>query len=311
MKIAVTSRSFSKNKKLCELLSSEYSNVKLNLEGKSLHGDDLVEYLKGADAAIIALEKIDDKILSKLPDLKIISKYGVGLNNLNFEALKNYNVNLGWTAGVNKRSVSELTLTMAIDMLRGINQGNSLVKSGGWKQIIGRQLTGKIYGILGLGNVGQDLVQLLKPFGCKIIANDIKDRSLFANKNDVELVSIDDLLKNSDVLSIHVPLDENTEDFISSNELEKMKKDAVLINTARGGIVNETALKDFLQANSQFIAAFDVLVEEPPLENELIQLENFYITPHIGGSAKESILEMGKSAILGLKENKPAGEYEF
>lgn len=301
MKIAVTSRSFSANKDLTSSLLEKYSDVKLNTEGLSLAGEELYEYLKDADAAIIALEKVDKNILDRLPNLKIISKYGVGLDNLDLAAMKEKGIKLGWASGANKRSVAELTLCFAIGMIRDVFSSYEFVKNGGWKQFLGNQLTDKTYGIVGLGNVGQDLVKLLKPFNCRIIACDILDRSDFCKEHNVEQVDMKTVFSQSDVVSIHVPCQSDTINLINKDSFALMKQTAILINTARGRIVNEDDLYSVLIEKKIAGAAFDVLAEEPPKNNPLISLENFYITPHIGGSAKEAVLAMGMGAINGLE----------
>ena len=158
IKVAVTSRSFSRNSILREELLQKYSNVKFNDEGLKIEGDMLVDYLKGCQKAITALEMIDEDLLSKLPELKVISKYGVGLDMIDMQAMQKHNVKLGWTGGVNRRSVSELVISFAIALLRHVPASHREVLSGTWRQHIGSHLSGRTVGIIGCGFVGQDLV---------------------------------------------------------------------------------------------------------------------------------------------------------
>jgi len=302
-KIAVCSRSFSKNELLRKELLSRYTNVKFNDDGLTLSGESLVSFLNGYDKAITALEVIDDKILSQLPRLKAIGKYGVGLDMIDIEAIRKHGVHLGWTGGVNKRSVSELVVSLAISLLRFIPLANSEVLSGRWKQHVGSLLTGKTVGIIGCGNIGKDLVKLLQNFNCNIISNDLKEFPEFYQQYNVESASLDLLLTKSDIVTLHVPLDISTKNILNLNKLKLMKPSAILINTARGGLVDEVALKNMLTGRNIAAAAFDVFLEEPPTDYELLELENFFVTPHIGGSAKESIFAMGMAAIDGLDNN--------
>lgn len=302
MKIAVTSRSFSSNEFLKRKILSKYKDVKFNTSGNILQGEELYKFLSDVDGAIVALETIDRELLSRLPNLRVISKFGVGLDNLDLAAMKEAAISLGHCKGANKRSVSELALSFSISMLRGVYQTQSEVHRGRWKQYVGRQLTGKTFGILGLGNVGQDLVMMLRPFNCKILACDIDDRSLFSKEHNIQMVSKEMLFKESQVLSIHIPLNENSKNLVDSSLLSLMREDSILINTSRGGIVNEVDLEKALRNEEILGAAFDVLSEEPPLDNPLLELKNFSITPHIGGSSKEAILAMGEGAILGLSQ---------
>ena len=302
-KVAVCSRSFSKNKELRAALLSKYANVTFNDSGLQLEGDQLVQFLDGHDLAITALEKINDSILSKLPALKAIGKYGVGLDMIDFESMRKYKKRLGWTGGVNRRSVSELALAFAIVMLRHVVAGNREIISGTWRQHVGGQLSDSTVGIIGCGHVGKDLVQLLKPFGCKILVNDIVSYTEFYEAHDIEEVGLEELLSEADVVTLHIPLDDTTKNIISKNRIQLMKKNAILINTARGGLVDEFALKDALMSGQLGAAAFDVFAQEPPTNVELLSLPNFLATPHIGGSSAEAILAMGLSAIKGLEIN--------
>ncbi|WP_417336291.1 phosphoglycerate dehydrogenase [Halobacteriovorax marinus] len=305
MKVAVASRSFSKNAFLKSELEKKYQDIKYNHKGLKLAGDELVDFLYDANAVIIGLEVLDKDILNKLPNLKTISKYGVGLDNIDLQEVKRRNINLGWSAGVNKRSVSELTLSFALLSLRNTFKANSLAMTNQWMQLPGKQLSDKTFGILGLGNIGQDLAKLLSPFNCTILANDIDDRSSFAREYNIELVSKERLFKESDIVSLHIPYSENTSHLVDESLLSLMNQESVLINTSRGGIVNEEHLEKALKEKLISAAAFDVLSEEPPVDNPLLSLDNFFITPHIGGSSIEAIRAMGLAAIEGLsrKEN--------
>lgn len=302
-KVAVCSRSFSKNPVLRAELLALYPNAAFNDDGRQLKGDSLVEFLKGHEKAIVALETVDDAVLSRLPDLKVVSKYGVGLDTLDLAALRARGKRLGWTGGVNKRSVSELALSFAIAMLRRVPAANREVLAGTWRQHVGGNLSGRTVGVIGCGHVGQDLVLLLKPFGCRILAHDIRSFPDFYSAHGVEAVGLDELLTRSDVVSLHVPLDEGTRGLLDARRLALLKPAAVLINVARGGLVDEGALKSMLMDGRLAGAAFDVFASEPPRDAELLGLPNFLATPHIGGSSEEAVLAMGRAAIRGLDEN--------
>tara|TARA_B110000008_G_scaffold72640_1_gene73754 strand:- start:8080 stop:9009 length:930 start_codon:yes stop_codon:yes gene_type:complete len=299
--VAVCSRSFSKNNILREELLDRYKNVTFNDGGLKLEGDSLIEFLKGHQKAITALEIIDDYVLSQLPELKIISKYGVGTDMVDVNAINKYGKKFGWTGGVNKRSVSELVISFAIALLRHVPASNREVLAGTWTQHVGGQLSGKTVGIIGCGHIGKDLIKLLQPFDCSILVNDLCRYEDFYNEYSVEEVEKKELLKRSDIVTLHVPLDESTQNMLSIDRLNLMKNSAILINLARGGLVDEGALKKMLLNNHLAGAAFDVFSEEPPQDEELLNLPNFLVTPHIGGSSKEAILAMGRAAIQGLE----------
>ena len=299
--VAITSRSFSKNPILRKEILKLYPDAKFNDEGLKLDGNSLIEFLYDYEKAITALETINDSILSKLPNLKSISKSGVGLDMVDLHAMKNNNVKLGWKGGVNKRSVSELVVSFSILLLHRAVFANSEVINGKWNQVIGSQLTNKTFGIIGCGHIGKDLVKLLKPYNCRLLAHDILDFKEFYEENNIISMTLEDLLRESDVVTIHLPLDQSTKNIINRERLQMMKSNAVLINLARGGLVDEDALKKMLLQNKIAGAALDVFEIEPPTDNEFALLGNVLITPHIGGSSEEAILAMGMAAIDGLK----------
>ena len=307
--VAVASRSFSRHPELRALVLARYSDAKFNDDGLSLKGKSLIEFLSGYEKAITALEVIDDSILSHLPNLKVISKYGVGLDMIDLHALKKYGVKLDWSGGVNKRSVSELVVSFAIALLHRAVFANSEVKKGKWYQPKGFQLSNCTFGIIGFGHIGKDLVKLLQPFDCKILAHDIRNFKEFYKKNKVKSVGIEELIKKSDVVTLHLPLNESTKNFMNEERLQMLKSNAILINLARGGLIDEDVLKKMVLEKRIAGAALDVFEIEPPIDKELLTMDNVLITPHIGGSTEEAILAMGLAAIDGLDNAKDPLEF--
>ena len=299
-KVAVCSRSFSRNPILREELLARYQQVTFNEEGIQFAGDSLIAFLQNHDKAIIALEPIDEATLLYLPKLKVISKYGVGLDSIDMDAIQRLGIRFSWTGGVNSRSVSELVLCFAIALLRHVPRVTSEVLAGKWQQRTGNLLSGRTVGIIGCSYVGKDLVRLLQPFGCQILVYDIKIDGEFCAQYGVTAMTLDELLTRSDIVSLHVALNESTRLMLSAERLKMMKSTAILINTARGGLVDEFALKNRLQLGQLAAAGFDVFMNEPPEDQELLALSNFYATPHIGGSTEEAIISMGRAAINGL-----------
>ncbi len=208
---------------------------------------------------------------------------------------------LAWTGGLNRRSVAELTLMFAIALLHRVPQCAHELRGGHWSPLVGRQLSGRTVGIVGCGHVGKDLVGLLEPFGCRLLAHDIRDYAEFYEANGVQPVSLLELLRESEVVTLHVPLDATTRGMIGAREIAQMRPGAVLINAARGGIVDEAALREALVSGHLSGAAFDVFGEEPPSDRSLLELPVFLGTPHIGGSTEEAQLAMGRAAIEGLE----------
>lgn len=289
---------------LREELLQRYANVRFNDDGVALAGESLVEFARGRTKLITALEHIDEALLAALPELKVISKYGVGTDMLDLPAMARHGVRLGWTPGVNKRSVAELALAFMLCLLHLVPATNQEMRAGVWKNRQGRELSGRVVGIIGCGNIGKELVRLLRAFNCTVLANDLLDFADFYEEHGVQPVALDDLLASADVVTLHVPLDESTRGLLDAERLALLKQSAVLVNTARGGLVDEAALKAMLSEGRLAGAAFDVFACEPPDDLELLALPNFLATPHIGGSSAESVLAMGRAAIEGLDNNR-------
>lgn len=300
-RIAVAARSFARNPQLRAELLAAYADVTFTESPTLLGGAALVELLRGHDRAIVGLERVDEALLAQLPELRIISKYGVGLDGLDMAAIARHDVKLAWTGGVNRRSVSELTLAFAIALLHRVPESSVALREGTFQKLVGRQLTGRTVGIVGCGFVGQDLVSLLAPFGCKVLAHDIRDYPDFYTANGVEPVALDRLLAESEIVTLHVPLDRTTRGMIGAAELARMQKGACLINAARGGLVDEAALIAALSSGHLAGAACDVFQMEPDANPALVALPTFLGTPHIGGSTAEAQLAMGRAAIAGLE----------
>jgi phosphoglycerate dehydrogenase-like enzyme len=303
IRVAVASRSFSRHPVLRAELLARFPDTTFNDEGRSLYGRDLVNFLRGHERAITALEKLTDEVFAALPELKVVGKYGVGLDMIDLEAMCRRGVRLGWSGGVNRRSVSELVIASIISLLRHIPQGHAAAREGQWKQLMGRQLTGKVVGIIGCGHIGKDLAPLLRAFDCSVLAHDRRDFPDFYAMHGVRSVNLEELLASSDVVSVHLPLDSSTFGYLSAERLSLMKPGAILINAARGGLLDEVAVKAMLMEGRLAGAAFDVFATEPPVDLELLRLPNVLITPHIGGSAEEAVLAMGRAAIAGLENN--------
>ena len=299
-KIAVTSVSFSKSAILREQLLSVFPNSIFNETGQRLSDGKLIEFINNADAAIVGTETINDSLLDHTPALKIISKYGVGLDSIDQESLKRRNITLGWVAGTNQRSVSELTLCFMLGLCRNVFTSGFKLKNSEWIKNGGQQLSGKTVGIIGCGHIGSDVVRLLSPFVCNLLVRDLVDKSNFCKKLGAVESSLAEVVEKSDIISLHVPLTKLTRQMVNEQFLQKMKSTAFLVNTCRGDIIEQEALKNALNQKVIAGAALDVFVEEPPTDVEFLSLPNLMVTPHIGGNTKEAVEAMGSAAINNL-----------
>ena len=298
--ITVASSSFSKSDLLRKELKGVFPNIIFNESGHPLSEAELSEFLKDADGTIIGIEPITDLVLSKASRLKIISKYGVGLDNIDQTLLKHRNIALGWTGGVNRRSVSELTLCFMLGLCRNVFGSGYTLKQSEWEKEGGQQLTGKTVGVIGCGNIGSDIINLLTPLQCTLLVCDIIDKSEFCQEHNATQTSLENLVAKSDIVSLHVPLTSLTAKMVGKKFLDQMKPTAYLINTSRGDVVDQDVLKKTLMQGGIAGAALDVFAEEPPADEEFLSLPNLMVTPHIGGNAKEAVEAMGRAAIQHL-----------
>ena len=298
--IAVASRSFSSNPQLRAQLLDAFSNCRFNDAGLRLSGDSLAEFLDGAAGAIVGVEPIDGPLLSQLPHLRVLSKFGVGLDSIDVNELSHRNIVLAVNAGTNSQAVAELALLLSMAALRRLPEALENTRTEQWSTVTGRLLAGKTVGLVGVGHVGRAFIELLRPFKCRVLGFDMApDRT-----TDISYVTLPELLSLSDVVSVHLPLTAATQGFLGADEITLMKDRSVLVNTSRGSVIDEGALCAALKAGGISAAGLDVLEHEPPDSWELARLNNVVLTPHIAGSSEESNMAMGLAALKGLVDNR-------
>lgn len=297
MRIVVVSPSFSKNNQLVAALLNHFPKAKINEAFSILKDKELVDFIAGYDAAIIGTEKINEAILQQLPQLKFISKYGVGLDNIDLEACKKFNIKIGWKPGTNKLSVAEMTISFMIALMHNLFLTSYQLKNKHWNKNGGRQLFDKTIGIIGVGNIGKEIVRLLKPFGCNILVNDIIEQRDYYQSEGLKEVDKITLLQNSDIVTVHTPLNAAMHEYFNLEKFSLMKSSSFFINTARGKIVVQKDLLQALQENRIAGAAIDVYEKEPADDWALLTHPNLICTPHIGGNSYEAVINMGMSAI--------------
>jgi len=300
--VAVASRSFSRNSTLRQELLDRYPRSRFNEAGHVLSGPALVQFLRGHDKAITGLDVLDEALFRAVPELRLVSKYGVGLDMIDLDAARRHGVSVRWTPGVNRQAVAELAICFMIALCRSVVPLAREVGAGGWRHPGGRQLSSSTVGIVGCGHVGQQVARICRAFGASVVAHDIRAYDDFYRAAHVTPLTLDALLEQADIVTIHVPLDASTRGMIGARALGLMRPTAFLINTARGGIIDEQALKHALVDRGLAGAACDVFGVEPPVDRELLLLPNFIGTPHIGAGTQEAVLAMGRAAIAGLEK---------
>jgi len=268
--------------------------------------EELKNSLSNATALVVRNRtKVTSEIIAAAPKLKVIARAGVGLDNIDIKAADAAGVVVVAGLGANAVSVGELTLGLALSLLRNIPEHDQLTREGKWIRTPGRELSGLTWGLLGCGATGLATAKLLQGFECKIIGFDPYAKNL----NGVELKSFEAVLKESDVVSIHMPSTPETNGAINSTILKLMKPDAILVNVGRGEVINEADLIEALKSKVIAGAALDVRAQEPPVKAEMEKISNLILTPHVAGITKESQLRINEilaSNIAKVLKSQPA-----
>ncbi len=254
--------------------------------------EELLRVVKEYDAIIVrSRTKVTKEVIDAAEKLKVIGRAGVGLDNIDLKAAEERGIKVLNTPEALTNAVAELTIGLMISAARGIHKGHLHLKKGEWikGELLGTELAGKTLGIIGFGRIGRRVAEIARAFGMKVLIYDIvKPDGKLLEKLGAELVELDDLLKRSDFVTLHVPATESTYHMIDERRLRMMKKTAILINTARGSVVDEKALVKALKEGWIRAAALDVFEEEPPKNEELLALDNVLLTPHIGSQTREA-----------------------
>lgn len=295
-RILVSPTSYGKNDPRLKIdLQVLVGEVIYNPTGKPLGSAEVAELLQDVDGYIAGLDVIDRLALEKANRLKVISRYGVGVDNVDLDAAKEKGIIVTNTPGANSSSVAELSLALILSLARQIPEASQQVQQGKWPRLMGVSLEGKTVGILGLGAIGKQLVRRLAGFDCHCLAYDpYADKEFAANHNVTLVDTIDKVITSSDFVSLHLPLLPETKGLVNAEFLAKMKKNSFLINTSRGEVVVEADLFDALQSGHLRGAGLDAFTVEPPdPDNPLLHLPQIIVTPHMGAHTDSATSNMG------------------
>lgn len=299
MKILTSPSSFGKiSKRPFKLLKENGFEFINNPFGRKLTKKETIELAKGCVGVIAGVEEYDKEVLDKLINLRCISRVGVGMDSIDLEYAKNKSIEIVNTPYGPTQSVAEFTLALTLSLLKNIPNADRDMKKGIWKKQNGNLLTGKKIGIIGLGKIGKLTAKLFRSLGLEVLTYDLYPDLNWIKSYNVKLVSLIDLLKQSDIVSIHIP-SLSKDAFITKKELAYMKNDSLLINVSRGGVVDEDDLFLFLKEKKIKGAGIDVFTQEP-YYGRFSSLENVILTPHIGSYSIEGKLKMEIDATMNL-----------
>lgn len=291
MKVLITPRGFANyGTDIVKKMEDKGLTVHYNNTGNAYTKEEFLELARDADGIIVGVDIMDRAMMEQCPNLKVVCKFGVGTDNIDLEYAKERGIYVGRTVGSNSKSVAEHVIAMMFAESKNLYVSLRDVKGGKWNKPTGREISGKTLGIIGFGQIGKHLASFANGLGMNVLAYDAFEiEDAVAAQYHVTKAGLSEIISSSDYISLHVPLLDSTKNMISTEEFKRMKKDACLINAARGGIVDEEALYEALVNHEIRSACFDVYSTEPPkADDKLVALDNFLLTPHTAARSRES-----------------------
>lgn len=304
MKVLVTPTSFQPGKSCAalEVLKEFTEDLVFNPAGRPLTEDELIPLLKDCDGYLAGLDYITGKVLRSCEHLKVISRYGAGVDRVDLQAAKECGIVVTNTPGVNAVAVAELAIGLALAVARNIAFLSKKTSGGEWTRLTGIELGGKVMGVIGLGAIGKNVARYAQGLGMKVMAYDPYIDEVYAKANHIIVADFDMVVRNSDVVSLHIPLTAQTKHLFDRKVMESMKCSAILINTSRGGIIDEDAAYELLKSGSLGGLGLDAFEIEPPRNSPLFELSNVVVTPHTGAHTYEATENMAYAAVKNLIE---------
>lgn len=302
MRILVTPTSLQpgKNEKMLEYLRNFSTDLVYNQAGRPLTGEELKVLLRDCDGYIAGVDKIDAEALSDCPNLKVISRYGVGVDGVDLETASAKGITVTNTPGANSEAVGELAFAMILSLARKIPYLDARTRDGEWVRSTGIELSGKTIAILGLGAIGKVVARCAAGFNMNVIAYDPYINLTYCAEHHITSVSLDQAFERADIISLHLPLLPDTKHLINGEAFAKMKRGVILINASRGGIIDEADAYEALKTGKLGGLGLDAFEEEPPKESVLFEFPNVIATPHTGAHTQEATDKMAKMSIDNL-----------
>lgn len=296
-KVLVTARSFGASddsaKKFLEENGCEV--IKLTADNGPVQ-EQLKRELPSADGIIAGLDVYDKELIDSTEKLKVISRYGVGYDKVDLQAAKDKGIAVTFTPGANGDSVADMAMALMLAAARNVSFMDKCIRDGDQKRPTGVEMFEKTLGVIGAGRIGKGVARRCKGFGMKILCYDIFEDEAFKKETGAEYVDFETILRECDFITIHTNLTDETKHMFSAEQFKKMKSRAVIVNTARGGIIDEEALYRALKDGEIGAAGLDATVDEPPYGSPLLTLPNCTVTPHAGAATYEASSKMGMMA---------------
>ena len=284
-KVLITTSSFSLgNFAQAKSLHDAGISLEMNPHGRRLSEDEVAELVATDVIAILAgLEPLTDRVLSNAKSLRVIARCGTGLDSVDLQAASRLGIDVFNTPDAPTQAVAELTIAHMLNSLRHISTTDSNMRSGKWTPTMGSLLATKTVGLIGVGRIGSAVAKLAQAFGARVIGFD----PVVSSHNSVELLSLDEVLNQADIVSLHVPINDQTHHIVNANAISRMKPGSIVVNVSRGGLIDESALHDALKSQHLSGAALDCF-EDEPYSGPLLQIPGVHVTAHMGSYARET-----------------------
>lgn len=297
MKVLVTPRSYGKtDPELFDLLEAAGIQAIRNETGSILDKAAMMALIADCDGVIVGVDPMDGEVIAAAPKLKAIAKYGVGVDNIDMEAAKARSIQVSRTVGANSEAVADYAMAQILAVARKTVFIDGRCRKGDWKKITTRDVSGSTIGILGLGAIGRHVARRAQGFGMKVLAFDPFWDDVYASANQIRCATKEEICRQADIISLHLPLLPETRNCIGREQLAMMKPNVILVNTARGGLVDEEALLDALETGRIYGAGIDAFSEEPPKDPRWFTLDNVVLGSHCAASTSGAAYQMGRMA---------------
>jgi len=287
MRVLITPRSFGRHDdEPFRMLEEKGLEIVLNDKGRIMDEEEMKAAIAGACGVIIGVDPLYASVMAEAPELRAVAKYGVGTDNIDLDYCREKDIKVSVTAGANSEAVADYTFALFLALARRVIEIDGRCRERDWTKVTTSDVAGKVLGIIGLGAVGKGVADRAKGFGMKVLAYDIYLDEKTAREAGVEYAAIDEICERGDFISLHTPLTEDTRNLIGKREIEMMKPGAYIVNTARGGLIDEEALLTALEEERIGGAGLDVFSEEPPSDERWYTLNNIVMGSHCGASTK-------------------------
>lgn len=303
-KVLITPRSFGKyDDEVFQILKMNHVEVVPNTTGSVLSKDEMKKLVANVDGIIAGVDTLDAEVLACAPNLKTISKYGVGTDNIDLDYCKNHGISVTITKNANRNAVADYSFGLMLAVARRIPEISDGCKNGDWSKKIAADIFGKKLGVLGLGAIGRGVIHRALGFDMQVYGYDVVEDDVFLEDNEVTFATLDEIMSECDFISIHLPLIPQTENIINKGMLDKAKKNLVIVNAARGGIINDDDLYNALVEKKIYGAGLDVFQTNTPKDSKLLTLPNVVVGSHTAASSKGAVAKMSLMAVSNLLKN--------